>query len=230
MRLYRLNKTVLSIRNNPAPFLNGLTSNSLDKPRNAFLNIHGRIVAAFDQIQIGEDEFWIVAETPYVDKLLAHIDRYAKLSGVKIQKLDKHVYYSPEDRGGKCDIVIAQKKGHMLITDEALEAVQPDEAFTLLRLKHRMPLQGTDYTDDFVLNVDPDEYVSFTKGCFLGQEPVSKVHNRSRPTWQLMVKYEDECDAETKAKMTSKALDPDTNRVIGFTFVRNQGDQGKETA
>ena len=150
---------------------------------------------------------------------------------MKIQKLDKNVYYRPENgRGDKDEIIIPQKRGHMLITDEALEAVQPDDVCTLLRLKHRMPLQGTDYTDDFVLNVDPDEYVSFTKGCFLGQEPVSKVHNRSRPTWQLMVKYEDECDEETKAKMTSKALDPDTNRVIGFTFVRNQGGQGKETA
>lgn len=222
MKIYKLNKTVLSIRNNPAQFLNGITSNSLDKPRNAFLNIHGRIVATFDQIKTGEDEFWVVVETPYVDKLFEHIDRYVKLSGVKIQKLAKNVYYRVEDHSGQNETVIPQKKGYMLIADEALEAVPPDETFTLLRLKHRMPLQGADYTDDFVLNVDPDEYVSFTKGCFLGQEPVSKVHNRSRPTWQLMVQYEDECDEETKAKMTSKALDPGTKRVLGFTFVRNK--------
>lgn len=225
MQLYKLNKTVLSIRNNPAQFLNGITSNSIDKPRNAFLNVHGRIVAAFDQVKINEDEFWIVVETPLVDKLLGHIDRYVKLSGVKIQKLDKHVYYRPENRGeDKGEITIPQKKGHMLIAGDIPGAVPPDETFTLLRLKHRMPLQGADYTDDFVLNVDPEEYVSFTKGCFLGQEPVSKVHNRSRPTWQLMVQYEDECDAQAKAKMTSKALDPDTKRVIGFTFVRTEED------
>jgi folate-binding protein YgfZ len=225
MQLYKLNKTVFSIRNNPAQFLNGITSNSLDKPRNAFLNVHGRIIATFDQIKISEDEYWIAVETPYVDKLLAHIDRYVKLSGVQIQKLDKRVYYRPEERGdNKNEITIPQKKGQMLIAGEIPGTLPPDETFTLLRLKHRMPLQGADYTDDFVLNVDPDEYVSFTKGCFLGQEPVSKVHNRSRPTWRLMVQYEDECDEETKAKMTSKALDPDTNRVLGFTFVRNQED------
>ncbi|OGX35828.1 MAG: hypothetical protein A3C36_06460 [Omnitrophica WOR_2 bacterium RIFCSPHIGHO2_02_FULL_52_10] len=225
MQLYKLNKTVLSICHNPAQFLNGLTSNSLDKPRNAFLNVHGRIVAAFDQIKVDEDEYWIVVETPYVDKLLGHVDRYVKLSGVQIQKLEKCVYYRPENRGeDKGAITIPQKKGQMLIAGEMAGASPPDAAFTLLRLKRRMPLQGVDYTDDFALNVDPDEYVSFAKGCFLGQEPVSKVHNRSRPTWQLMVQYEDECDEETKAKMTSKALDPDTNRVIGFTFIRNQGD------
>lgn len=224
MRLYQLNKTVLSIRNNPAAFLNGLTSNSLDQPRNAFLNIHGRIIAVFDQVQVSEDEFWAVVEPAFVDKLLAHIDRYLKLSRAEVRRLDKRVYFAPEatteslSAHGK---IIPQRKGSVLISDETLEAVAPDDAFTLLRLRHRMPLQGIDFTDEFVLNVSAEDFVSFTKGCFLGQEPVSKVHNRSKPTWQLAVRYEDECDEESRAKMTSKVLDPDTKRVLGFTFIRN---------
>ena len=72
-----------------------------------------------------------------------------------------------------------------------------------------------------MLNVSATELVSFTKGCFLGQEPASKVHNRSRPTWQLMVKYTHECSEEENNKMTSRVLDPDTNNMMGFVFVRN---------
>src|SRR3989338_4392848 len=113
MLLYKLNKTVLSVSNNPGQFLNGITSNSLDKPRNAFLSFHGRIVAVFDQIKINEDEYWIVVETAFVEKLLAHIDRYVKLSNVKVQMLDKLVYFEPEmshDNPNDYEKTIAQKK------------------------------------------------------------------------------------------------------------------------
>ena len=224
MKLYKLAKTVLSLRKNPAQFLNGLTSNSLDKPRNAFLNVHGRIVATFDQLKIDDDEVWIVLGSMFVKDALNHLDRYIKLSGLDVQVLEKYVYMCPEDdievTGGVIRS-IPQTKGHMILSDDALEAQDPDDQFALWRLRHNMPLQGVDYTDEFILNVGNEEFVSFAKGCFLGQEPVSKVHNRSRPTWQLVVKYEDECDGEEKQKMTSKVLDPDANRVLGFTFTRN---------
>ena len=49
MRNARLDKIVLSIKPNAETFLNGLTSNALDAPQNAFLNLHGRIIATFDQ-------------------------------------------------------------------------------------------------------------------------------------------------------------------------------------
>ena len=91
----------------------------------------------------------------------------------------------------------------------------------MFRLKNRIPIQGVDYNDDMVLNVDEHDFVSYTKGCFLGQEPVAKVHNRSKPTWKLAVRYEDELSDEEKAKMTSKILDPQTKRAMGFVFVRN---------
>lgn len=209
MRLYKLNKTVLRFTNNAAQFLNGLTSNTLEAPRNAFLNIHGRIVATFDQIKINDDEFYLLVEPPFVEGLFAHLDRYVKLSSVKIEELNKKVY---------CDV--ETKK--VFVSDDDLAADVSDEAFTLFRLTNGIPVQGIDYQDEFILNVDEQNFVSFTKGCFLGQEPVSKVHNRSRPSWDLSVRYEDECTEEEKQKMTSKAKEPQSGRVKGFVFVRNE--------
>jgi folate-binding protein YgfZ len=222
MKLYKANKTVLRFLNNPDRFLNGLVSNTLDKPQNAFLNIHGRIIAVVDQIKVNQDEFWVIVETPFVDALLQHLDRYAKLSRVEIAKLDKHVYFDLTDAAIP-DVVarVPQKKGRLVVVDRAVDGSVSDEEFTLFRLRNRIPLQGIDYKDEFLLNVSETDLVSFTKGCFLGQEPVAKVHNRSRPTWRLMVKYEDECGGEEKEKMTSKARDLDVNRVLGFVFVRN---------
>jgi len=220
--LYKLNKSVLSIKSNPAEFLNGLTSNTLDRPQNAFLNIHGRIIATFEQVKISDDEMWIVLATPYVEDLMNHLDRYIKLAGVKISQLQKYVYFSlgAESTTTPGVVVDLQKAGCFLITDTESKASVPEAEFTLFRLKNNIPLQGIDFTNEFILNVSETEYVSFTKGCFLGQEPVSKVHNRSKPTWRLTACYEDECEAQARAKMTSKVLDPKGNRVLGFTFIR----------
>lgn len=222
MRLYKTDKSVLSFEKKPELLLNGITSNTLDKPQNAFLNVHGKIVVVFDQVRIGPDEFWIAVESPFVDALMAHIDKYVRLSGTSLKRLEKSVYFDLDGDGPlqKGQIGIPQKKGRLIISDTPLQTVVSDDEFKLFRLNHRIPLQGVDFTDEFVLNVGGD-LVSFTKGCFLGQEPVSKVHNRSRPTWQLVVKYEHDCEAQESAKMTSKTVDPKTQKNFGFIFIRN---------
>ena len=81
---------------------------------------------------------------------------------------------------------------------------------------------GIDYqADDFILNIDEHTFISYTKGCFLGQEPVAKVHNRSKPTKKLIVKSQEDCTTEEKEKMTSKVKDPQTGSIKGFVFVKN---------
>ena len=224
MELYLTNKAVLSFKNSPLPFLNGLTSNTLDAAQNAFLNIHGKIIATFDQVKIDDEEFWIVTEQDRVETVLGHLDRYAKLSGVKMEKLDKKVYFDLDGDLplGPQDVTIPQKKGRLILTEQSLESNVAGEEFTLFRLKNNIPLQGMDYTDDFLLNIGEVDHVSFTKGCFLGQEPIAKVHNRSKPTWKLLAKSEEECTEDEKQKMTSKIFNPDLGKVVGFVFVKNE--------
>lgn len=223
MKLIKLNKSIIFFQNNAAKFLNGLTSNSIDAPHNALLTIHGMIIATFDQLKLNEDEVVAVFEPDVVPNVLSHLDRYMKLSGVKAVPLTKNIYF---DLNGEVKIEdedwkIEQNKGNWLITDRVLESNVSDEDFTLFRLQYNIPVQGIDYKDDFLLNVSESTHVSFTKGCFLGQEPVAKVHNRSHPTWKLIVQYEDECSQEEKFKMTSKAADLETGRMKGFVFVKN---------
>ena len=209
MRLYKLNDTVLSIKGNAAKFLEGLSSNTLDQPFNAFLNQHGRIIATFRQQKLNDDECLIIVPSVVVEDLLKHLDRYAKISRTQIQVSPLKVYVDIET--GKVQLKV-----------EDVETQVTEAEFTLFRLKDNLPLLGVDYqVDDFILNIDEETFVSYTKGCFLGQEPVSKVHNRSKPTRKLVVKFEDECSEEEKDRMTSKLLDPQSGRVKGFIFVKN---------
>lgn len=223
MRLYKTTKKVLKISPNAEKFLNGLTANSFDRPQNAFLNIHGRIIATFDQFKINNDEFLIVLEKDLVPAVLEHLDKYARLSKSTIEEKPFNVYFNLDQdyKPGAEQYTIPQKKGELVLTERVLKAEVEEGEFRLFRLKNNIPLQGVDFRDEFLLNINETDFVSFTKGCFLGQEPVAKVHNRSKPTWVLRVKYERDCSEEEKQKMTSKTLDPAVNEMTGFVFVKN---------
>lgn len=206
IRLYKLQDTVLSIKGKVSGFLNGITSNTLDAPLNAFLNQHGRIIATTRQQKISDDEFLISVPSFAVDNLLKHLERYAKLSQVSI---------SPNTKSTFINLDTLQT---VMISENYANSIS-DEEFTLFRLDHTIPLMGVDYqTDEFILNVHEYEYVSYTKGCFLGQEPVAKVHNRAQPVRQLIVAFEDQCSSQEAAKMTSKIPDPESGRTRGFLF------------
>lgn len=207
MRLYKFPDTSLSIKGGAAGFLKGITSNVPDAPLNAFLNQHGRIIATIRQQKISDDEFLISVPLAAADKLLKHLERYVKLS---------HVSVSPSARNAFINLDNAQT----IWTSQHHANSISDEEFMLFRLNHKIPLMGVDYqADEFILNVHEDDYVSYTKGCFLGQEPVAKVHNRAKPSRKLIVAFEDQCSSEDAAKMTSKVSDPVSGRVKGFKFI-----------
>ena len=223
LKIYRLDQTVLSIVNNAAQFLNGLTSNTVDRPHNAFLDVHGKIIATFDQLKIAADQYLIVLQSSFVDALLKHIERFVKLSKVVVKREDYKVYF---DLNGKQaanagEFCIPQKAGQIVLSKTDIKSTVSNEEFILFRLQNNIPVHGQDYQNEMLLNVSEQDYVSFTKGCFLGQELVSKVHNRSKPSWKLIVKYEDDSSQPERQSMTSKIIDPNTQRVFGFAFVKN---------
>jgi folate-binding protein YgfZ len=205
MRLFQTHKKVLSVKNNAAKFLNGLTSNSLDQPHNAFLNINGRIIATFDQVKISDDEFLLAVEAAYVKPIEEHVDRYARLSKTVISVRNDLVYFELDGdyMADEKEVLIPQKKGRLILTSEKLPATVSEDDFTVFRIKNDIPLLGVDYKEELLLNVSETDFASFTKGCYLGQEPISKVHNRSKPTWKLVVK------------------DFVTGKTFGFVFIKN---------
>ena len=76
------------------------------------------------------------------------------------------------------------------------------------------------------MNVANEEFVSYTKGCYLGQEIIARVHHRSKPPKKLVVKPLERDNPEEARRMTSKCVDPETGKMVGFIFVNNE--QGNE--
>ena len=223
MRIYLFNKIVIRVSGNAERFLNGLTSNIMTAPHNAFLNLHGRIIATFDQVRSGADEFLLVIAPEAWEPLKAHTDKYARLNKTTLEPASLNVYFDLDGNAplAEGDLTIPQKAGRLLLTARTIPDVISDSAFTWFRLEYQIPVHGVDYSDTMILNVHEYDFVSYTKGCFLGQEPVAKVHNRSKPSWRLSVCFLDELSAEEQAQATSVIKDPKTGRRKGFVLLRN---------
>jgi len=120
------------------------------------------------------------------------------------------------------EYIISMGAGQLIITTHSYDATVNDEEFRLFRLCHGWPVQGIDYTHEMLLNINMPEYISWDKGCFLGQEIVARVHFKAKPPKKLIVCNEKECDSSLVSRMTSITQDPDTGRVLGFVFVPNK--------
>ncbi|MBI4432518.1 MAG: tRNA-modifying protein YgfZ [Candidatus Omnitrophica bacterium] len=204
MRLYTLNQSVLLFQHKAREFLNAYTSNAPEASKNAFLDIRGRIVAVCDQRFLSADEVMMVLERPFQERLLKHLEKYLALGDTTVVEKADQVYFDME-------------KGQMIISPTKQLSTVSENEWTLYRLRHFMPAQGIDYDQEMLLNVFDEAYVSYTKGCYLGQEVIARVHYRGKPPKKLVVKTEDQI-VPGDSPMTSQTTDPATGKAMGFVF------------
>lgn len=204
MELFKSQKVVLKFEN-ALSFLNGLTCNSLDAKKNAFLDGAGRIIAACDQLHVGGIVYMAMMPDA-AEALKEHLQKYLAISEAKLINTDFIVYYLIS---GEHESAIDYDNYKIIFTTEELASLSEEE-YTKFRLDNFIPLQGIDYQKELVLNVDYD-YVSFDKGCYLGQEVVARVHNLAKPPKRLSV---DQINDENKNKITS------INQGRGFVFLK----------
>ncbi len=208
MALYALRKKILSFSPKPAEFLQGLSSNVWDAPQNAFLDVRGRIVATADQQRVSDDEVWEAVEEPFAERLEKHLAKYLLVSETRVRQVEGvRAYFDLSD-------------GRVLFSRGDLRADATEEDFTRYRLDHRIPIQGKDYDEEMLLNLADERYVSYSKGCFLGQEIIARVHYRAKPPRRLAVVEAKEGDPRVP-RLTSRIFDPVRSIYRGFIFEEN---------
>jgi folate-binding protein YgfZ len=221
MRLrFLADKSVLRFRPAAARFLKDYTTNSLDASENAFVDIQGRIVAVFAQRALSEDDVVAVVGTAFVERLKKHLSKYLPLFDTKIEDAPYRVYHDLDSshipKAG--EITIPRKKGEYVLTQENYPSTVSDEEYKLFRLRNGMPEQGEDFDETMLLNISEDA-VSYTKGCYLGQEIIARVHYKGKPPKSLVIKRESECSPDERLHMTSRAKDPASGDIFGFVFI-----------
>ena len=107
-----------------------------------------------------------------------------------------------------------------------------DTAFQITRVESGMPDWGTELTEDY----NPHEArllkaVSFTKGCYTGQEVVARLDTYDKVQKYLMIiemkkvvnaaaPFDVFIDEEKIGVLTSYAFDPLTNRSVGLGYIK----------
>ena len=132
------------------------------------------------------------------------------------------------------------------IRQQLLTAGQPiglesvgQETFDLLRIESGIPWPGAEIDETVILNeLNREELVSFTKGCFVGQEIVARIKYRAHPPrllkgFLLQGTQTPEgrpsilLDSKPVGTITSCCFSPTLNRVIALGFL-NFGVEVKE--
>jgi tRNA-modifying protein YgfZ len=125
------------------------------------------------------------------------------------------------------------------VLDELLSPTIGDDELEALRIAARTPRFGREI-DDRVLPAEAglvERAVSFTKGCFPGQEPIARLHYRGHANRGLRVLaidgdelpgYDADLvhEGKTVGRVTSAARDGD--RIVALAYVRKEVPAGSE--
>jgi folate-binding protein YgfZ len=201
------------------------------------LTAKARLIAPLTILRRGDDDFLLLTEASLGDRVAAELLRFrfaAKCSIEPEEHVSTIVLGSPPPAGSipTSDYGIP---AYELIDEPAAKAAAPlaDDELERLRILARTPAWGREL-DDRVLPAEAgleERAISFTKGCYPGQEPVARLHYRGHPNRGLRVleleggelpSYDAELslDGKVVGRITSSVVDG--AGVLALAFVRRE--------
>jgi folate-binding protein YgfZ len=173
----------------------------------ALLTVKGKIVSDVIVLGPSESEVWLAIPAEQADAVQAQLDGHVIMDDVTIERLDPEAHALALVWGGSVDASVpsftteyplpatllvgplAQLRAWL--SEQGSEPID-ELGFTALRIDRARPAWGREITPDrFPPEVGFVEAVSYTKGCYMGQEPLSRIHNRGQVN-RVMVRVEAE--------------------------------------
>jgi aminomethyltransferase len=210
----------------------------LDEAREALLlTAKARVIAPLTLLRRGPEDFLLSMEAGLGERAARELRRYRFAAKVEIEP-EPHepvVVFADEPPDGIAYPVFDYGEPAWEVLDVAVPGEAVDEAeLELMRITTATPRVGREI-DDRVLPAEAgltERAVSFSKGCYPGQEPVARLHYRGHANRSLRVfaidaeqppAYDTELTYEGKAvgRVTSAARDPGGG-VVALAYVRRE--------
>jgi tRNA-modifying protein YgfZ len=147
----------------------------------------GRVIAPLLVWRRGPDDFLLLTEPELGGVVLAHLRRLRIAARCEIEP-EEHtsaIVFGGGDGIPNRDYGVAAFE----LLDAPIEAKPIDEGLERLRILARTPRWGREI-DEGILPAEAgldERAVSFTKGCYPGQEPLARLHNRGHVNRTLRV-------------------------------------------
>ncbi len=185
MPIAKLDRKLLKISGDGATdWLSGLITNDLSEDINfaALLTPQGKIIADFFVVKTS-DGWWVDTATKFADNLKKRLSMYRLRAPIEITETALGVYAAWEGIGEEgFEDPRLPALGRRIYTDY-LEPSATDEDYDSRRLTLGIPDSHWDFetVDVFPATVNMDflNGVNFKKGCFVGQEVVSRMYRKT---------------------------------------------------
>ena len=201
------------------------------------LTAKARVIAPLVVWRRGEEDFLLLTEPELGDAVRALLTRMRLRARCEIEaeELESVLLFGPGAAGLATDFPGAREA-----LDTALEPTLGREELEARRVAAGIPRWGREL-DERVLPAEAGleaTHISFTKGCYPGQEPVARLHYRGHPNRSLRVLQLDEVpeyDAEllhegkVVGRVTS-AVRRDDGSVLALAYVRVEVPDGAALA
>jgi folate-binding protein YgfZ len=171
-----------------------------------------RVIAPIVVLRRGAEDFLLLTEPELGDVALDHLRRmrFAARAEIQPEQHSSHVLFSPVAPEGAPAVPTGD---YGVPAFEVIDVPEPasalrveDEELERMRIEAGTPRYGREI-DDRVLPAEAglvERTVSFTKGCYPGQEPIARLNYRGHPNRLLRV-----------LRIDGAAPDPETEILFG---------------
>jgi folate-binding protein YgfZ len=192
------------------------------------LTAKARLIAPLVVLRRGEDDFLLLTEPGLGEIVRAHLTRMRLRAQCEI---DAEEHNSVLVFGAATGFPTDWPGAHEAV-DADLGTTLSDEELELRRIEGGVPRWGREL-DDRILPAEAGldrTHISFSKGCYPGQEPVARLHFRGHPNRGLRVIELDELpeydapllhDGREVGRVTSAAHRADGS-VVALAYVRTE--------
>jgi folate-binding protein YgfZ len=192
------------------------------------LTAKARVIAPLVVWRRGEEDFLLLTEPELGEIVRAHLARMRLRARCEIEpEQHESVLVFGSEQGLATDFPGASEA-----VDAGLEPTLSDEELERRRVAAGVPRWGREI-DDRILPAEAGleaSHISFSKGCYPGQEPVARLHYRGHPNRELRVlrldrvpPYDAELvhDDKVVGRVTSAVADEDGS-VVALAYVRTE--------
>lgn len=163
----------------------------------ALLNAQGKIIFDF-LLTTNNSSFYLTINKQYKESFLQRLAMYKLRSNVEIIEHDsEHIILTNEQNYGFYDSRFSPlnvRHIYKILHQEYSELNQNKtlaEDFNELRINYRIAVMGADFLPNSIyphnINYDLLQGVSFTKGCYIGQEVVARMQHKTSVKKRLFI-------------------------------------------
>ncbi len=204
---------------------NDVASLAPEEARQALLlTPKSRLVAPLRVVREDEQSFLLITEAELAEAVAGNLlrARFAAKCEIEVKPFYGFLRLGPGDGFRNDDYGVEAYEGW---SEEPVEASDPAE-LEALRIDAGTPAWGKEL-DESVLPAEAgldETHVSFTKGCYPGQEPIARLHYRGRPNRRLRRLEVASAQAGDEIRLGEKTVGRVTSAVPGkaLGYVRRE--------